>query len=257
MAIFSRKKVCPICGRAIKGDVLIRIKDNVELCKVCSSQINMDSSMIPNQTVDDIKEHLAYRAENQRKMEQFNSDWSASAGPYILRADEKLMLWYCTNNRSDKNPPLFNFDDLKSAVYLENGEPAEELQTGLKSLFGERKAPTLINSMKIIIELDNPYTHEIVAETLGTGKGMTTGTVQYKMQRKSIHEMMECLESIQNFSSCIPGTPFSETEDGNSFGDDSFGMNDTQQDADTWEAQEPDAETQQDADTSSDRNGDF
>ncbi len=197
MAFISKKGICPVCGRPIRGDVRIKIKDNIELCKTCSSEIEMDSAMIPNQSLEDIKTHLAYRKENRKKMEQFKRTWGAEAGPYILRADKDLRLWYCTNDRTDRNPPLFAFKDLISAVYLEDGEPAEELETGIKSLFAERTAPTLVQSMKIVIDVDNYYIHQIVDETLAPGTGMTTGTMQYKKNRKDIQDMMECLRNIQ------------------------------------------------------------
>ncbi len=200
MGIFTKKEVCPLCGRTIRGDVRYRIKDNVEICKNCSSEIAMDAAMIPNMSVDEMKAHLAYREENKKKMENFQTAWNAEAGAYILRADNVQCLWYCTNNRSDRNPPLFEFEELKSAVYLEDGEPAEELATGLKALFAERTAPELVQSMKVEIEIDNPYIHKINIETVGPGKGMTTGTMQYKMNRRAIQKMMNVLLSIQRFA---------------------------------------------------------
>ncbi len=207
MAIFTKKEICPVCGKPIKGDVRIRIKDNVELCKTCSSEIEMDSSMIPNQTVEDIKTHLAYRRENAQKVEEFETSRSVKAGAYVLRVDETRQWWYCTNDRSDRNPPIFAFSDLKSAVYLEDDEPAGELKTGLKSMFGEKEAPKLIQSMKIVISIDDPYIHSITVETLGVGEGMTTGTMQYKMNRKTIKEFMDCLMFIQGCAATAANTP--------------------------------------------------
>ncbi len=200
MAIIPKKEICPVCGRPIRGDVRIKIKDNVELCKVCSSEIEMDSAMIPTQSVEDIKRHLAYRKENRQKMEQFKMTFGAEAGAYILRADQTMRLWYCTNERGDRNPPLFAFEALTSAVYLEDGEPAEDIVTGFKSLFGEKTAPTLVQSMKISIDLDDPYIHQIVIETVAPGTGMTTGTMQYKMNRKNIQDFMGCLEKIRQIA---------------------------------------------------------
>ncbi len=212
MSVIPKKSVCPVCGRTIRGDVRIKIKDNIELCKTCSSEIEMDSAMIPNQSVDDIKAHLEYRKKNREKMEQFKMTWCADAGTYILRADTSMRLWYCTNERGDRNPPLFAFSDLKSAVYLEDGEPAEELQTGLKSMFGERTAPTLVQSMKIIIDVDNYYIHQIVIETIPPGTGMTTGTREYKKNRKDIQDMMVCLENIQRYALTPEVEDIPETE---------------------------------------------
>ncbi|MCC8140924.1 MAG: hypothetical protein LIO56_00035 [Lachnospiraceae bacterium] len=218
MGIFSKKEICPICGRPIKGDVRIKIKDNVELCQVCSSEIEMDAAMIPNMTVEDIKEHLAYRKENQQAMEQFKATRSADAGSYKLRADDCMRLWYCTNDRSDRNPPLFKYSELKSAGYLEDGMEAEELKSGLKArLSAEKTAPKLVQSMKIVIELDNPEIHRISAEPLKTGEGMTTGTMQYKRNRKDIQDMMECLATIQQnaaYDEMHPNEASTEAQDG-------------------------------------------
>ncbi len=196
MPLFSTKGVCPVCGRKIRGDVRIKIKDNVEICSTCGAQIEMDASLLPTMTVEDIRTHLAYREENRAKMEQFTKTKSAEVGAYRLRVDENMGLWYCSNDRRDSNPPLFAFEELRSAVYTENGERVEDIQTGLKALL-ERQAPELINSMKIRIEVDNPYFHEIVVEALGPGEGVTSGTMQYKMKRHTIHGMLDILAQIR------------------------------------------------------------
>ncbi len=197
MGIFSKKEVCPVCGRAMRGDVRIKIKDNVEVCSNCSAQIEMDATLLPTMTAEDIKAHLKYREENRRMMEEFTKTQSAEAGSYRLRVDEERRLWYFTNNRKDSNPPLYSFSALKTAVYLENGEPAEDLQTGLKGLL-EKQTPVLVSSMLIRIEVENPYIHEMVAETLKTGEGVTAGTMQYKMKRRAIREMMDLFALIQS-----------------------------------------------------------
>ncbi len=234
MGVFSRKQICPICGRPIRGDVRIKIKDNIELCKACSSEIEMDSSLLATQTVEDIKQHLAYRKANKEKMEKFHVTTSAEAGSFVLRGDINQGVWYCTNDKTDRNPPLFGFEELKSAVYLEDGEPAQELKTGLKSLFGEKSAPTLVQSMKIVIEVDNPYFHEIVVETIQPGRGMTTGTMQYKLNRRAIQGMMECLLAIQNNVAYISAHTSSDVED-----DTTAEIPPTQTDAQTNAASDP------------------
>ena len=37
MGLFGSKEVCPVCGKRIRGDVLVKIKDNVPLCRECSA----------------------------------------------------------------------------------------------------------------------------------------------------------------------------------------------------------------------------
>ncbi len=219
MGIFSKKEVCPVCGRTIRGDVRTKIKDNVELCPNCSAQIEMDAALLPTMTPEDIKAHLAYREENRQMMGEFTKTRSAEAGSYRLRVDEERQLWYFTNDRRDSNPPLFSFSAVKTAVYLENGEPAEDLQTGLKGLF-EKQAPVLVNSMQIRIEVENPYFHEIVAETLGAGEGVTSGTMQYKMKRRAIRDVMDLFAMMQNGGVDIPSRGSEEDTDTEMFASD-------------------------------------
>ncbi len=200
MGLFGKKVVCPICGNKIKGDVLITIKDNVPLCKSCSAQVNMDNSMLHEQTVEDMRTHLRYREDNQRKFDNFETAWSATAGAFKLYADKGQRLWYCTSNKKDKNPPLFGFDELESMVYLEDGgEPAEELKTGLGALFGGKSEVRTINSMQVRIKVDNPYHKEIVAEVLNQEESVQTGTMTYKKYRKALQGMVDILTSIKGY----------------------------------------------------------
>ena len=45
MGLFGSKEVCPVCGKRIRGDVLVKIKDNVPLCRECSAMVNMDAAV--------------------------------------------------------------------------------------------------------------------------------------------------------------------------------------------------------------------
>ncbi|MCD8152360.1 MAG: DUF4428 domain-containing protein, partial [Clostridiales bacterium] len=72
MGLFGKKELCPVCGKKVKGDLALKIKDNVVLCQSCSAQVNMDAALIPLQTVEDIRQHLVYREQNQDMVDRFN-----------------------------------------------------------------------------------------------------------------------------------------------------------------------------------------
>ena len=201
MGLFGRKEVCPVCGKKIKGDVLIRIKDNVPLCRECSAMVNMDAAMIPFQSAEDMKEHLAYRARNLEKYERFQTTWEAKAGSSLFCVDEVQKIWYCTRNRRDKNPPVFTYGEISGFQYLEDGQPVDwkEKRGGLGALFREKKEPVMLHSMKIHIELENPYTKYIDIEVVPQNDVVKSGSLTYKADRRALEKILEILEGMCEF----------------------------------------------------------
>lgn len=199
MGLFTKKEVCPICGTKLKGDLLLKIKDNVTLCKNCTAAVNMESSMVAQQSVDDIRRHLAYREENKKKYDVFQSNLDIKVGAYVFKTDETQHLWYCTSNKKDKNPPLFLYSEIVGCQYTENGEPPveEEKKSGLRALFGEKKEPVSIRSMKLHICLDNPYIQNIYIEMMELNDEIKSDSMKYKSNRKAAAKVMEALEGMR------------------------------------------------------------
>ncbi len=195
MGFFTKKEVCPICGKKIKGDVIIKIKDNVPLCQACSAQINMDASLIAEQTPEDISRHLDYRRVNQDRVDRFVNTWDERIGSSLICADESQRIWYCTRNKKDKNPPILNFNEVVSAVYLENNEPVEEEEKKgiLGGLFGGKKEQKVLRSMKVRIQVDNPYTRWVDVEAVPQNGEIKTGTMSYKSNRRSLDRVMDMM----------------------------------------------------------------
>lgn len=198
MGLFGRKEICPVCGKRIKGDVLIRIRDNVSLCRDCSAMVNMDAALIPLQSVEDIKEHLKYRRENLERFERFQTTWEAKAGSSFFCVDEFQKIWYCTRNRRDRNPPVFSYDAIVGFQYLEDGQAAaeEEKKGVLDALFGEKKDPVSLHSMKIHIDLDNPYTRSIDIEAVPQHDEVKAGSLVYKTYRRPLEKIAQMLEQM-------------------------------------------------------------
>ena len=203
MGLFGNKELCPVCGKKMKGDVRIRIKDNVEICASCSSMVRMDTAMIPNQTADDIREHLKYRERNLEKFIRFEPTQEEKAGNFVLYVDGPAGLWYCTKNKRDGNPPIFAFDELAGTEYLEDGQPVkeEEKKGFLGSLFGEKEEVKAIHSMKVRISVDNPYTKAVDMEAISPNSELRTGTLSYKNSRRALERVMHLLSEIQTGAS--------------------------------------------------------
>ncbi|MCD8366259.1 MAG: DUF4428 domain-containing protein [Clostridiales bacterium] len=215
MALFTKKEVCPVCGKKIKGDVVIKIKDNVPLCQACSSQINMDAAMIAEQTPEDIRKHLDYRRLNQDRVDRFVNTWDERVGTSLICVDESQRVWYCTRNKKDRNPPILNYDEVVSAVYLENNEPVEEEEKKglLGGLFGGKKETKTLRSMKIHIELSNPYTRYVDVEAVPQNSVIKTGTVSYKSARRVLDRVMDMmLVMMKEKTGSVPDGEVSQTD---------------------------------------------
>ena len=201
MGLFGSKEVCPVCGKRIRGDVLIRSKDNVPLCRECSARVNMDAALIPRQSGEDMKRHLEYRARNLEKFERFQATLEAKAGASLLCVDEVQKLWYCTKSRRDKNPPIFQYGEIADFQYLEDGQPVEEEEKKgvFDTLFGGKKEePVILHSMKVHIDLNNPYTKSIDIETVSMNDEVKSGSLGYKANRRALEKITEILRGISD-----------------------------------------------------------
>ena len=80
------KKECDICGGKI-GLLGNRKLDDGNCCKDCANKLSPWMTGRRKTTVEDIKQHLAYREENKRKLQQFNpsnivgEDWKVYVDP--------------------------------------------------------------------------------------------------------------------------------------------------------------------------------
>ncbi|MCD8230365.1 MAG: hypothetical protein LUD14_00830 [Clostridiales bacterium] len=218
MGLFGKKEVCPVCGKKVKGDVLIRIKDNISLCQACSARVNMDVALLPQQTAEDIRRHLEYRDQNQEKVDSFENTWSERVGVFTVCMDGNKKMWYCTKNKKDKNPPILSYDEVVSAVYLEDDEPAEEEEKKgvFGSLFGGKKEAKTLHSMKIHVELSNPYTRTLELEAVPVNGEVRTGSMSYKSNRKALDKVMEMMNTILRDREQAEPAPACELQQGDS-----------------------------------------
>ena len=79
--IFERKN-CDICGKQtnIFGGTKL---ENGRLCKDCANKLSPHLSGLKHLTVDDIRDHLAYREENAEKVKAFAERLFTEGGPAV------------------------------------------------------------------------------------------------------------------------------------------------------------------------------
>ena len=111
MGLFD-KKYCDICGEKI-GLLGNRKLEDGNLCKDCARKLSPFFSDRRNSTVEEIKQQLAYREENERRLADFHPDstFGRLKKVYVDRAGAKFIVTTATNWR-DENPDLISFSQV-------------------------------------------------------------------------------------------------------------------------------------------------
>lgn len=135
MGFFSRK-YCDVCGEKI-GLLGNRKLEDGNLCKECAQKLSPFFDDRRNSTVDEIKEQLSYREENEQSVAVFNPT-KVIGGSNLICIDEDEHKWLFSRTRKwrDDNPDIISFsqvtgcdidiDENKEEIYTENDEGEEE-----------------------------------------------------------------------------------------------------------------------------------
>ncbi len=111
MGLFS-KKFCDICGEKI-GLLGNRKLEDGNLCKDCAKKLSPFFDDRRNSTVDEIKEQLAYREENEEKVKDFTPT-KVIGGRNLICIDEDNKTWIFSRTRKwkDNNPDIIKFSQV-------------------------------------------------------------------------------------------------------------------------------------------------
>ncbi len=133
MGLFD-KKYCDVCRDKI-GLLGNRKLEDGNLCKECAGKLSPFFDDRRNSTVDEIKEQLAYREENEQSVRDFNPT-KVIGGRNLICIDEDNKVWLFSRTRKwkDNNPDIIKFsqvtgcdidiDENKREIYKE-GEPGK------------------------------------------------------------------------------------------------------------------------------------
>ena len=108
MGLFD-KKYCDVCGEKIKFLGNRKVEDG-NLCKDCASKLSPWFSERRRSTIQDIKDQLAYREENQEKVRQFNT--TRTIGEYYTVFLDEDHGKFCVAQSRDLhtgNPDILDF----------------------------------------------------------------------------------------------------------------------------------------------------
>jgi len=169
MGLFDafKKKQCSICG----GDIGLlgnRKLEDGNMCKTCAKKLSPFFSDRRNSTVEEIKEQLAYREDNQQAVTAFQVTQTLGRGTKIL-IDEDAGKFMVTSARDlqEANPDVIRFDQVTS-VDLNIEEDASEQMREVTDREGNTKEvsytpPRFIWSydFHVTIRVNHPYFDEI------------------------------------------------------------------------------------------------
>ena len=162
MGLFD-KKYCDVCGAKI-GFLGNRKLEDGNLCKDCAGKLSPFFSDRRNSTVAEIKEQLAYREDNKRRLDDFlpTVTFDGSKKVYIDPIRERFIVTRLSNWRSG-NPDLISFSQVRN-VETDIKENKEEIFC--KDSEGNEKSchPPRYEcdyEVSITIHVDSPWYDEI------------------------------------------------------------------------------------------------
>ncbi len=129
---FFDKKYCDVCGEKI-GLLGNRKLEDGNLCKDCAAKLSPFFSDRRGSTVEEIKNQLAYREENEAKVAEFNPT-KVVGGRNLICIDEDNKTWIFSRTRKwkDNNPDIISFsqvtgcdidiDEKESEIFTEDDE---------------------------------------------------------------------------------------------------------------------------------------
>jgi len=169
MGLFD-KKYCDICGGQIGLLGNRKLKDG-NCCKDCAAKLSVWFTGRKASTVQDIKNQLAYRTENQKKVLNFVAT-KEFEGQYKLLVDTSKGQFLVTrsSNWRNANPDVLNINDVL-AVECEIKEDKDEVfdkdAEGNKVSFEPQKFEYEYD-FRMTIRVNNPYFDEIEYELTTT-----------------------------------------------------------------------------------------
>ncbi len=122
MGLFD-KKYCDVCSEKI-GLLGNRKLEDGNLCKDCAKKLSPFFDDRRGSTVEEIKEQLVYRAENEEKVKEFNPT-KVIGGNQMICIDEDSKTWIFSRSRKwrENNPDIISFSQVTGCdIDIEEGE---------------------------------------------------------------------------------------------------------------------------------------
>lgn len=194
MGLFD-KKYCDICGEKI-GLLGNRKLEDGNLCKDCARKLSPFFSERRKSTVEDIRRQLAYRAENEKKLDGFfpSLTFDGSKRVYIDPLRELFVVTGLSDWRRG-NPDLIAFSQV-CGVKTDIKENKEEIY--YEDNDGKRKSYvppryTCDYEFDVTIRVDSPWFNEIELELSDGNRPDSRYTDLYREYERKMHELEDIL----------------------------------------------------------------
>ena len=163
MGLFD-KKFCDVCGEKI-GFLGNRKLADGNLCKNCAGKLSPFMTDRRQSTLEEIKEHLAYREENQEKVEAFTPTRVIDAKNMTLYFNEDSRQWLAArqSNYKDENPDVMDFSQVTGCA-VDVDESRTEIKRRLPDGKMESYNPPRYNysyTFNMTVHVNSPYFEEI------------------------------------------------------------------------------------------------
>ena len=198
MGLFD-KKYCDICGEKI-GLLGNRKLEDGNLCKNCARKLSPFFSDRRNSTVEEIRQQLAYREENQLRLADFHPDvtFGRFKKVYVDRAGGKFIVTTATNWRDD-NPDLISFSQVtgvdtdirenKKEIYYKDDE-------GRSKSYNPRRYE-YDYEFNVTILVDSPWFDKIEVELSSGNRPDNPHTNLYRQYEDQMHTLYDILIGSQ------------------------------------------------------------
>ena len=196
MGLFD-KKYCDICGEKI-GLLGNRKLEDGNLCKDCAKKLSPFFSDRRNSTVEEIRQQLAYREENARKLAGFQPDITFGEGKkvYIDRNGRQLIVTSATNWHA-VNPDLIQFSmvrDVKTEIRENKTEIYYKDEEGKRRSYQPRRYECDY-AFCVTILVDSPWFDQIELELSSGNRPDSPYTDLYRQYEEQMHTLTAILKA--------------------------------------------------------------
>lgn len=175
------KKNCSVCGAEI-GLLGNRKLEDGNLCKTCAKKLSPWFSERRHSTVEEIRQQLAYREENQKKAAKFSAGRSMGDEWRVLTDDTHRWITVArSRNLAEENPDILDYSSITGCrmdVDESRTELTREGKDGKKISYNPPRYEYSYD-FDVIIAVNNPYFDEmrfrLNSGTIRVTQGVSTG----------------------------------------------------------------------------------
>lgn len=193
------KKSCSVCGGEI-GLLGNRKLEDGNLCKACAAKLSPFFSDRRRSTVDQIKEQLEYRSQNESAVAAFNVTRTLGGETKVL-LDEDARRFVVTSKGSrwrDANPDVMDFSQV-TGCSIDIRERREEIMRenadGTRSSCNPPRWDVDYN-IYVTVHVNHPYFDEIEFR-INDSAIDTQGSAEFRMCQSQAEEIRDALTSVR------------------------------------------------------------